>query len=250
MIDKRKLKQIYRDTENKCLYGKYSKLSHGKSVKFTNQDLKNIKLEPLFGNTIVEVINEDTFVVCEQLLKIDNNVCALNMASYLQPGGGVGNGSMAQEEELFRRSNYFLTLKQSFYPLKFSEIIYSNSVYIIKDKSYTDITNPLKISLVATAALKYPDLTDDRISYYNQKDYDIMTNTIHNIFKVAYINGHSTLVLGALGCGAYSNPVFQIIKIFNECIQRYNKYFKRIVFAVYSKKDKNFDKFNKLIIKM
>jgi len=249
MLDRRDLKKVYKDTVDKCSNGKYSKLPHGKSSKYSSQDLKNIKLEPLFDETVIEVINEDTFVVCDQLLKTDNDVCALNMASYLRPGGGVENGSMAQEEELFRRSNYFLTLKPSFYPLNYSEVIYSNCVYIIKDKSYIDIQEPKKVSMIAAAALKYPDLTDDKLSYYNQKDYDTMRNTINNIFKVAYINGHKTLVLGAIGCGAYANPVTQIIKIFNECLEKYNKCFKRIVFAVFSRKDKNFDKFNEFIIR-
>lgn len=247
-MNKSLLKNIYRDTVYKCLHGKFSKLSNGKSSKFTNIDLKHIELKPLFDKTNIDVVNEDTFVVCEELLN-ENNICVLNMASYLRPGGGVQNGSMAQEEELFRRSNYFQKLKPYFHPLEFSDIIYSSCVYIIKSKSYDDLSNPKKNSMIAAAALKYPDLTDDKSTYIDQRDYDIMRNTIHNIFKVAYMNDHNILVLGALGCRAYLNPAIQVINIFNECLQRYNKCFKKIIFAVYSKKDKNFDKFNKLIIK-
>lgn len=39
------------------------------------------------------------------------NPLVLNMASPKRPGGGFRNGSAAQEENIFRRSNYFQVLE-------------------------------------------------------------------------------------------------------------------------------------------
>jgi uncharacterized protein (TIGR02452 family) len=257
MSNRKKLKDVYRDTIYKCTTGKFKKLTYGESTKFTNLDLKNVVMKPMFDQTIVEVVNEDTFVTCEQLLKNDRNICALNMASYLRPGGGVGGGSMAQEEELFRRSNYFLTLKDHFYPFKRSEVVYSSHIHVVKDKLYADMGTPFRVSMIAASAIKYPDLSPDKKSYSSQEDYDTMRSTINNIFKVAYLNKHTTLVLGAIGCGAYANPTQQVIKIFNEFLHKYSGCFKTVVFAVYSKdpitckrKNGNFDEFDSGIIKM
>ena len=40
------------------------------------------------------------------------------MSAWEVPCGNVVAGAISQEEELFRRSNYYKTLKESFYPLK------------------------------------------------------------------------------------------------------------------------------------
>lgn len=104
--------------------------------------------------------------------------------------------------------------------------------------------NPFPVSMLASAAIKNPELIKGR---YIQEDYIMMKNTIENIFKVAYLHKKETLVLGALGCGAYYNPPMIVISIFNEYLKKYNGCFKNIVFAVYSRRDKNFDLFNEFI---
>ena len=58
-------------------------------------------------NTKFSVIEADCLEVAELLLKAGFESCVLNMASRRNPGGGVLNGSGAQEENLFRRSNLF-----------------------------------------------------------------------------------------------------------------------------------------------
>ena len=42
----------------------------------------------------------------------DRRVAVLNCASYSNPGGGVRKGAIAQEEDLFRRTNLFRSLYQ------------------------------------------------------------------------------------------------------------------------------------------
>jgi uncharacterized protein (TIGR02452 family) len=59
-------------------------------------------------------------------------------------------------------------------------------------------------------------------------------NKIRTILRIGLENGHDSLVLGALGCGAFSNPPKHIAKLFHEVLDEVefaNKY-KYIVFAV------------------
>lgn len=68
----------------------------------------------------VSVKDIDCLVACKQLIDAGNNPVVLNLADILVPGGCVESGSGAQEESIFRRSNYMKTLTADFYPRKSS----------------------------------------------------------------------------------------------------------------------------------
>ena len=94
-----------------------------KDIKFlsTTNVFKNIPygqhLQAVPTNVCnVSVQNQDCMVVANELSKL-GKTCMLNMASYKHPGGGVTRGSMAQEEELARRSNMMMGLTLYDYPL-------------------------------------------------------------------------------------------------------------------------------------
>lgn len=255
-MSKQYLISVYKDTKNKCLDGKYTDCKTAPSMKKSYNDLKSIELAPKFDKTVVQIFNMDTLVACLNALKDDPNckICALNMASLFGPGGGAERGAMAQEEELFRRTNYFLTLEEHFYKLLNGDVIYSPAVTILKDVDYNDLEEPFTVSFIASAAPKHPGKKIDKSKkcevYISFSDREHITKSIDNIFRMAYLQGHDTLVLGALGCGAYSNPVNEVVNIFNMYLKKYDKVFKRIIFAVYSKRDDNYDTFNSLIIRL
>ena len=183
--------------------------------------------------------------VTKQIYDIgETNISVLNLASSYCPGGGVAKGAVAQEEDLFRKSNYFLSLERKFYPIPTTSVIYTDTVHIIKDDNFKDLYYPFSVSMLAAAAIKNPTLINGR---YLQSDYNMMRQTIENIFKVGYLHNKETLVLGALGCGAYHNPPLIIISIFNEFLKKYDGCFKNIVFAVCSTRDDNFRLFNEKI---
>ena len=59
----------------------------------------------------VEVREGDCLVAARELVEAgEGEVCVLNMASRRNPGGGVHTGAGAQEEHLFRSSDYFRSL--------------------------------------------------------------------------------------------------------------------------------------------
>ena len=59
-------------------------------------------------------------------------------------------------------------------------------------------------------------------------------NKIRTILRIGLANRHDSLVLGALGCGAFRNPPRHVARLFHEVFQEQefrNKY-RRIVFAI------------------
>merc|ERR1712130_778418 len=86
-----------------------------------------------------------------------------------------------------------------------------------------------KLCFVAVAARKSPKLQN---GHFSSKDASNMRQKIETIFKIAIDKGHSTIILSALGCGAYKNPPKDVAKIFDEVISMYHHYFKTIKFAI------------------
>ena len=145
----------------------------------------------------------------------------LNMANASTPGGGVEHGAIAQEESLFRRSNYHLTLTPNFYPIAPDELIYSPNVHIKTEKP-----GGCYLDFVASAALERPVIP------YSPTDRFTMQAKINHLFEVGITYGYDTLILGAFGCGAFRNPPGEVVQLFNQAIRTYGGAFKRIDFAI------------------
>ena len=153
------------------------------------------------------------------------------MASCYKPGGGVETGCNAQEEVLFRRSNYVLTLDNNFYPIH-DKIIYSELITFFKDSSY-NICEQFSCSAIACSAIKNPYLINNK---YNENDKKNMDEKINKIFCVAIENNVEVLVLSAFGCGAYYNPPEEVAKIMYKYSNKYSGYFKKIYIAIIDNK--------------
>eukprot|EP01034_Spumella_vulgaris_P021912 gene21912-27989_t len=155
------------------------------------------------------------------------------MASDFVPGGGVRKGSTAQEEELFRRSNGHMTHPSNMYPLEANAIIYSPEVTIIKasrDQNYRLLEQPVTVGMIACAAIRNPVLTARKM--YAREDYETMVRKIDAIFRVGLLKGHDSLVLGAMGCGAFHNPPAMVAMLFKQMADKYGKHYKKIGFAI------------------
>ena len=170
-------------------------------------------------------------------LKESFNPAVLNMANNFTPGGGVSYGAGAQEESIFRRSDYFLHLPQALYPI--DGVIYSPAVQVFRaseSESYQFLSSPISISMVACSALRRPELvsTDHGLDY-NEDDKKTMIRKIRLVLAAAAFHGNDAIVLGALGCGAFRNPTPRVAELFSQVIhESFGGCFKKIVFAIFN----------------
>lgn len=203
----------------------------------------------------ITVVAQDTIECAHSLIRSGLNPLVLNMASDACPGGGWRYGSSAQEEDLFRRSTYVLSLEQDkimkHYRLSKMAGIYSPKVIIFRgtrSENYKlyDWKDCYEMNFIAVPALRNPGLIRDKDNTYmlSLSDSEVVCNKIRLMCEVAILYGHDSLVLGAHGCGAYNNPPSYIASLFKKVLGEYGKYFKRITFAIL--KDKN-DKYGNYV---
>lgn len=231
---------IWHDTVKNAIANKYP---YSTSILYDNLEMTPIQR---YDNTFISVVEDDTLSCCEKLVNKGLRVTGLNMANPEHAGGGVNRGAFAQEENCFRRSNYFMALPQSLYPIPEYGCIYTPLITVFKDKNYKMMSKPFNVSMIACAAIIDPKLSDTG-SYTQRWDLRIMRRKIRQIFQVAYVNKIDTLVLGAFGCGAFGNPPVEVARLFNEFLSAYNKCFKNIIFAIKSHNDPNYQIFSQII---
>ena len=189
----------------------------------------------MINETIVKVENIDCLLAAENLLNEGYHPAVLNMASRQNPGGGVQNGAGAQEENLFRRSNLFQSLYQfapfasNFglhkskhqYPLdrNFGGICTPHTTVFrgTEQDGYPLLDTPYQMSFIAVAGINRPALASpERIA---PELVEPVKNKIRTIFRIGLLHGHDSLVLGALGCGAFRNPPSHIARLFHEVME-------------------------------
>ena len=200
--------------------------------------------------TIVEVQNIDCLYAGAQLKEQGYNPAVLNMASRRNPGGGVATGAGAQEETLFRRTNLFRSLYQFApyaeqygikrshhqYPLdrNFGGVYTPNAINFreSEQKGYALLGEPVSLSFITVAGMNRPDLTADGMIANHH--VGPIKNKIRTIFRMGLIHGHDSLVLGALGCGAFRNPPRHMARLFHEVMDEpeFRNRYRRIVFAI------------------
>ena len=185
--------------------------------------------------------------------------CAHNFASATNPGGGVVNGSSAQEEALCRCSTLYFNLNvremwDGFYtphrearnPLHNDDIIYTPGVVVFKsDTAYprTLAESDWKTLDVVTCAA--PNLRerpsnrmnggdgDERVEISDQDLQAMHERRLRRILDVAAANGVEAVVLGAFGCGAFRNDPKVVAAAAKAVIADYLHAFRAIEFAVY-----------------
>lgn len=212
------------------------------------------KLPPVTNKykTSFTVTKDDTFNVMIKHVKAGENVVGINMANAHHPGGGVIQGCPAQEEALCRRSNHYLGLTTQQYPLFELGGIYCPNVSVFREDEntgYVPMDTPVMVNLVAVAAEDLRGKNND-IDVLRQ-DAQFMTvsaERIRNMLRVMFEKGHTTLVLGALGCGAFANPPVLIAEIFKDVFNEdeFKGRFKHVDFAIlcqYAKDLYNVDAF-------
>jgi uncharacterized protein (TIGR02452 family) len=238
-----------------------NKLSPEKTEYFDSPDRLNDDCD---YQTKYSVINADCLEISEIMVKSGFNPCVLNLANRQNPGGGVLDGAGAQEENIFRRSNLFLSLYQfasyaneygikkheKSYPLdRNTGGIYSADITIFRaseKNGYCLLKQPYTVSIVTVPAINRPNLVKRNGKLYiDDKFVEPAKEKIRTILRIAGKYKHDCLVLGAFGCGAFANPPNHMAELFKEVLfeKEFAIRFKLIVFSIFedhnSKKEHN-----------
>ena len=204
--------------------------------------------------TEVRVENDDCVLVAKRLIDEGYNPAMLNLADLYTPGGLVEYGSGAQEENLCRRSNLILSLYQfsqarirqypdlglvqhaDQYPMdERNGGVYSGIVTFFRgpesEGSLLEET-PHNIPVISVAALSGPRIGSDGMML--PQETEITLEKMRTIFRIGMANFHDSLVLSAMGCGAFANPPAHIAKLFHQVIEEdeFKNAFRLIDFAI------------------
>ena len=200
----------------------------------------------------ISIIDSDAFAAARSLLSSNhakcNKVAVLNLASDEEPGGGwLYSLSVTQEEALCYSSTLFATLKPEWYPwpnLGPDSVagIYSPGVVVFRDTLDNDLTElPLEkrfvVSVLTVAAPRLPALTSDGLSFANESDLEDLREKIKLVYRMAAHNGQTSLVLGAMGCGAYKCPPELVAREMTLILEsdEFTGWFENITFAIYAR---------------
>lgn len=206
--------------------------------------------------TRYEVTNETTLNAVRRLAgEGEDNVMCLNFASAKNPGGGFLGGALAQEECIARATGLYPCLLQAnaYYEyhrklgtcLYSDHMIYSPQVPIIK----TEGGNVLD-EVVCTTIITSPAVNAGVVKRNEEGNADkiipVMRKRIEKLLALCLHHQHTTLVLGAWGCGVFRNDPEEIAELFRESLTgNFANQFKRIVFAVKTDKERIIEPFRK-----
>lgn len=219
--------ECWKDTVDFCNRNTLVAPSSTKYVFNPNYSLTGLQR---YARTDVTIQNKDSIEIGLEFKRRGLNPLVLNFADDVFPGGHVAVGSGAQEEALFRRTNYFTTLTHFFYPLEGTQSVYSPNVSVIKDPDFLYYPEVKHLSFIACPGLRHPPLTKE--GDLRDEDEKLLSEKIETIFQVAYEKRHDCLVLGALGCGAWNNPPEEVARLFKRVCLKWDSIFREIVFAV------------------
>ena len=280
MIDRiTKNADIFRDTERR--YTLEPTLMQAVQQSTKNQvfiaESKNVIVPSAYKTEKAKVIvsGKRSLEAAEVYAKQVKKVCVLNFASATNPGGGVVNGSSAQEECICRCTTLYPCLNtdamwNAFYkphrkaanPLYNNDCIYTPDVCVFKsDVNFPELLPRNDWWTVNVLTCAAPNLRERPSNAMNPFAGDtaakitltelekLLTARIKRIFETAVVNGNEVLILGAFGCGAFRNPPKIVAKVFNKVMQDYLCYFDTIEYAVFhtEREVANFEAFNSTI---
>lgn len=204
--------------------------------------------------TEVRVEDRDCVLAAKALIDAGYHPAMLNLADLYMPGGLVEYGSGAQEENLCRRSDLILSLYQfsaarvhqypglglvrhrDHYPMdKRFGGVYSGVVTFFRGPEPEGSLleeKPYNIPVISVAALNGPRVGADGLLL--PEETAVTLEKMRTIFRIGARHGHDSLVLSAMGCGAFANPPAHIARLFHQVIgeEEFRGRFRLIDFAI------------------
>ena len=185
--------------------------------------------------TRICIIDEDTVGAIFRVP--GEKVCALNFASYKNPGGMFLNGSRAQEECLCHESFLYNVLKEfpDYYRWNFQHAnrslytdraLYSPNIVFERD-------GQKKICDILTCAAPNKSAAQQYCDVSNAENTQALQSRIQFLLSVAAQEKATVLILGAYGCGVFGQDPAEVASIFRDTVRlRFSGVFDMIVYAI------------------
>lgn len=193
-----------------------------------------------------------------QLTEEENQekLMCLNFASAKNPGGGFINGAEAQEESLARTSGLHDSLLQGweyydthramescFYT---DMMIYSPRVPVFRKDKGELLPKPVLCNFITSPAVN-AGVVKRQEPEREGEIFGAMDIRTDKMLALALSQGNETLILGAWGCGVFRNDPKEIAELFKKYLHgKYKNKFKRVVFAILSKKEEMIQPFEEI----
>jgi len=205
--------------------------------------------------------NEDCIIIAKALIDSGLNPAILNMANPYKACGNYNSGDGSQEPSLCRASTLSPTLYQYYnklwankadvplrepaaYPIDVRYGGIYSPVIVFRDNVSTGFAlreEPFQTAIITTGALNFNgNITPNNLEYraddggFTEEGEQVMRDKIRTIYRIALLNGHDSLVLGAFGCGAFKLKPELVSALFKETLEEkeFKGKFHTIVFAM------------------
>lgn len=209
--------------------------------------------EPHLASNIIVLPGDWGEVTLAMTKKYGACFAVLNMANAYVPGGSYVEGTIAQEENMFRRTDCHFSITEDVYDVgkdryrpEVTRLLSAKDgrVYLDKEHPRVCIRGP---EIRAEKNLGYPWLPDDQVfpffelraaaqdlrdgSPFNAEE---MRRRIAAQFATLRMNDVKHTVLSAFGCGAFHNPNREVARIYREEIDKCKDDFLVIAFAIFA----------------
>ena len=240
--------------------GHYYKLALTNAERWAAAVRSNVSQPTTLEPCTVEVLPGDWGDVTLQMSKKYGVMFAcLNMANAYTPGGGYVEGHIAQEENMFRRTDCHYSLNRRDLRKKDKDYVYKPQQSKVLNAEMGNVYLDTKPRIcirgsedVQLESLGYPWLPDEDIfqfyelraaavdlrtsgSYDSLRPYDHkeMTRRVEAQLDTLIKNNVRHAVLSAFGCGAFRNPATHVASAYLAAITARAKQFDVIVFAIF-----------------
>jgi len=206
------------------------------------------------ANLSVEVFSGDWGEVTRMLTK-EYGTCfaVLNMANAYVPGGAYIEGAVAQEENMFRRTDCHFRISEDEYDIRLDRYLPEMTRLLSAEDGdvYLDVQHP-RVCIRgpedrSQSDLGYPWLPESQVFQFFElraaardlrdgSDFDPDDARRRISAQLDTLSNHQVrhVVLGAFGCGAFCNPALHVAQIYREEIAARTADFTVIAFAIYS----------------
>lgn len=236
----------------KTMEEKYSEKIKEMIEKTRFYDENNLDIKPISQGKVqnVSLLDTDTSsAIFKYAANGSRRVCALNFASFTNPGGGYMIGSHAQEEALCADSCLYnvLSVFEEYYEYNRNhrnQGLYENRALYTPRVIFKNASSKVKCDILTCAAPNRNLFIDN--TTMNKKALKSRIKFILNIIREEHPD---VIILGAWGCGAFGQSPKVVANYFLGLIDDYLPNDIEVVFAIPKSFNGNYDAFKDVMLK-